>query len=104
MVEVAGRDLDLDLRLEQRRTLKVGVGWPLLRGHPQGALERVSYGGGRRGDLSLGQAHQRETGLGIPPGAMSGQQGLLRPVDLSPPESDPSELAQGPSHLASQVR
>ena len=31
-VEVADRDLDLDLRLEQRRALQVGVRWPLLRG------------------------------------------------------------------------
>ena len=42
--DVAGRDLDLDLRLEQRRALQVGVRWPLLRRHPQGALEGVSDG------------------------------------------------------------
>jgi hypothetical protein len=28
--EVAARDLDLDLRLEQRRTLQVAVRWQLL--------------------------------------------------------------------------
>ena len=102
--DVAGRDLDLDLRLEQRRALQVGVRWSLLRRHPQGALEGVSDGGGRGGHVSLGQTHQRETRLGIPPGAMSGQQRFLRAGDVSLVESDPSELVERPPELASQVR
>ncbi len=102
--DVADRDLDLDLRLEQRRALQVGVRWPLLRGHPQRALERVSYGGSRGGRVSLGQAHQSETRLGIPPSTMSGQQGFLRARDVSLVKSDPSELVQRPSELAPQVR
>ena len=60
--------------------------------------------GNRRGGIALGKTHERETGLGIPPRAMSGEQGLLRARDVSPVESDPSELAQRPSELASQVR
>ena len=55
-VDVAGRDLDLDLRLEQRRALQVGVRWPLLGGHPQRMLERVSDGRGRRRRRLLGPA------------------------------------------------
>ena len=102
-VEVAGRNLDLDLRLEQRRPPQLGVGRQLLRGHVQGVLERVADGGGRRGHVALGETHQRETGLRIPPGAMSGQEGFLRAVDVSLAQSDPSELGQRPPELASQV-
>jgi len=102
-VDVAGRDLDLDLRLEERRPLQVGVRWSLPRGHPQGVLERVSYRGRRRGYVSLGQTYQRQTGLGIPAGYMSGQQGLFRAFDVSFSKSDQSELAERPSQLASQV-
>ena len=102
-VDVAGRDLDLDLRLEQRRALQVGVRWSLLGRHPQGALEGVSDRGRRGGRVSLGQTHQRETRLGIPPGAMSGQQGFLRAGDVSLVQPDPSELVQRPPELASQV-
>ena len=79
------------------------VRWPLLRGHPQRALEGVSDGGGRGGRVALGQTHQRETRLRIPPGAMSRQQGFLRAGDVSLVQSDPSELVQRPPELASQV-
>ena len=41
--------------------------------------------------------------MGIPPGAVSGEQGFLRAGDVSLVESDPSELVQRPPELASQV-
>jgi hypothetical protein len=47
---------------------------------------------------------ERETGLGIPPGSMSGQQRLLGAFDVCLSKSDPSELGEGPSQLASQVK
>ena len=71
---------------------------------PARALEGVSDGGGRSGHVSLGQTHQRETRLGIPPGAMGGQQGFLRARDVSLVKADPSELVQRPPELAAQVR
>ena len=43
-------------------------------------------------------------GWGIPPGAMSGQQGVLRARDVCLVKADPSELVQRPPELASQVR
>ena len=103
-VDVAGRDLDLDLRLEQRRPLQVAVRWSLLGWHPQGALEGVSYRGGRRGHVALGQTHQREARLRIPPGAMGAQQGFLGAGDVSLVQSDPPQLVQRPPQLAPQVR
>ena len=102
--DVAGRDLDLHLRLEQRRALQVGVGWPLLRGHPHGTFDGISYGGSRGGHVALGQTHQRESRLRIPSGAVSGQQGFLGTCDVSFVKADPSELIQRPPELASQVR
>src|SRR4029450_5852061 len=56
--DVAGRDRDLALRLEQRCALQVGVGWSLLGGHRQWALEGVSYGGRRGGRVALGRRHR----------------------------------------------
>ena len=102
-VDVAGRDGDLDLRLEQRGALQVGVRWSLLGRHPQGMLEGVSYRGGRGGHVALGQTHQGETRLGVPPGAMSRQQGLLGAGDVSLVQSDPSQLVERPAELAPQV-
>ena len=102
--EVAARDLDLDLRVEQRGPLQVGVGWQLLRRNPRGMLERVPYGGGCRGHVAARQAHQRETRLGLPPNAMRGQERLLGAVDVALAQPDPSELAERPSHLTTQVR
>jgi hypothetical protein len=99
--EVSSSDLDLDLRLEQRRPLQVRIRWQLLGGHAQGVLERVSNGGRCRGHVALGKTHQRETGLRVPPGAMSGQKRLFGAFDVSLAKSDPPELAQGPAHLAS---
>jgi hypothetical protein len=58
----------------------------------------------RRGDLAPRQLDQRETGLGIPSGSMSGQQRSLGAFDVSLSKSDPSELGEGPPQLASQVR
>ncbi len=54
--------------------------------------------------MSPSEAHQRQRRLGIPPGAVSGEQRLLGAVDVSPTKSDPSELAQWPPQLAPQVR
>ena len=54
--------------------------------------------------LPLGQTDQRETGLGIPSGPISRQQGFLGAVDVAFAQSDSSELAQWPSQFASQVR
>ncbi|MGH2499625.1 MAG: hypothetical protein ACRDF0_06005, partial [Candidatus Limnocylindria bacterium] len=51
----------------------------------------------------MGQTHQRETRLRIPPGTMSRQESFLRARDLSLVKSDPSELVQRPPELASQV-
>ena len=67
--DVAGRDLDLDLRLQQWRPLQLAVRRTLLEGHPHRMLERVSDRRGRRGCVALGQPHERETGLRIPAGA-----------------------------------
>ena len=39
--DVTAANLDLDLRLEQRRALQVGAGWALLGRHPQGVIEGV---------------------------------------------------------------
>ena len=103
-IDVAGCDLDLDLRLEQRCPLQLGVWWQLLRGDSWRTVERVLYEGRRGGDVSSRQLDERETGLRIPPGLMRGQQRLLGSVDVSFPQPDPAELGQGPSELASQVR
>ena len=102
--DVAGRDLDLDLRLEQWRALQIGVRRPLLEGHAHRMLERVSDRRGRGGYVPLGEPHERETGLRIPAGAMSGQKRFLGAFDVSPAKPDPPELAQRPSHLAAQIR
>jgi len=83
--------------------LQIAVGRPLLERHPRWLVERVSDRRGRRGCVSLGQPHERETGLRIPAGAMSSQKGLLGAFDVSRAKSDPPELAQRPSHLAPQV-
>jgi Transposase IS116/IS110/IS902 family len=101
--EVARRDRDLDLGFEQRRPLQGGVRWALPRRHSQGAVEGVPDGGGRGGRVPLGQAHQREARLGIPAGAMSGQQGVLGARDVSLVQADPTELAQRPPELAPEV-
>jgi hypothetical protein len=82
-VDVAGRELDLHLRLEKGCPVQAAVRRPLLRWHSQGSLERVSYRRGRRGHVSFGQVHERETRLGIPSGAMCGEQGLLGAFDVS---------------------
>jgi hypothetical protein len=66
-------------------------------------IEGIADGGNRARRVSLGQPHQRETRLGIPPGAMCGQQGFLGACDVSPVQADPAELGQRPSELASQV-
>ena len=102
-VDVAGRDLDLDLCLEQRHAPQLSVRWQLLRGHPEGPLQRVPYAVHRSGYVSLGQAHEREAGLGIPTCAMSREQRLLCAFDVALTKANPSELAQRPPHLASQV-
>ena len=81
-VDVAGCDLDLDLRLEQRRALQVGVRWALLGRHPQGVIEGVSDGGGRGGHVASSQLHQREARLGIPPGVVSREECFLRAHDV----------------------
>ena len=101
--DVAGRDRDLDLRLQQRRALQLGVRWSLLRRHPHRVLEGVPDGGGRRGGVSSGEMHQREARLGVPPGAVSGQQRFLGARDVALVQPDPSELVQRPAQLASQV-
>ena len=102
-VEVAGRDRDLDLRLEQRGALQVGVRWSFLGRHPQRVLEGVSDRRCRSGDVTLGQPHEGETRLRIPPGTMSSQQGLLCSGDIALVQSNPSQLVQWPSQLAPQV-
>jgi hypothetical protein len=54
--------------------------------------------------VSLRQTHQREARLGLPPDAMRGQEGLLGAVNVPLAQPDPSQLAERPSHLPSQVR
>ena len=67
-------------------------------------LERVPDGRGRGRHVALGQAHQRETRLRVPPRAVGGEQGLVRTRDVTPVQADPSELVQRPPQLTSQVR
>ena len=102
-VDVPDGDLDLDLRLEQRRPLQRSVRWAFLGGHPHRALERIPNGGGRSVRVALGQSHQRENRLGVPPGAVCRQQRLLRSGEVSLVQSDPAELVQRPPELPSQV-
>jgi hypothetical protein len=102
-VGVAGGDGDLDLRLEQRGALQIGVRWSFLGRHPHGVLEGVSYRFGRTGHVALSKAHQGETGLGIPPGAVSRQQRFLRTDDIALVEPDPSQFVERPPQLAPQV-
>jgi hypothetical protein len=98
------RDLDLHLRIEEGRALQVAVGWQFLRGGSQRTVQRVSYGGDRRGRVSLRQTHQGETGLGFPAQPMRGQEGLLGAVDVALAQPDQPELAERPSQLPTQVR
>ena len=49
--------------------------------------------------VPLGQTHQGQAGLWVPSGVLSGEQGLLRAVDVSPSQSDPSKFAQRPAQL-----
>src|SRR5215213_6496711 len=67
-------------------------------------VQRLSYGGRRRRRVALRQTHERQTGLGLPPDAMRAEERLLRAVDVPLAHTDPSELAEWPSHLAPQVR
>ena len=53
--------------------------------------------------VSLSQPHERETGLRIPAGLVSGEEGFLCAFDVSFQQADPSELAQRPPELAPQV-
>ena len=53
--------------------------------------------------VSLGETHEREARLGIPPGAVSRQQRLLGTGDVALVQSDPAELVQRPPQLATQV-
>ena len=53
--------------------------------------------------VSLSQPHERETGLRIPSGLVSREEGFLCAFDVSFQQPDPSELAQRPPELASQV-
>ena len=62
-----GRDLDLDLRLEQRGTTELGVRGQLLRGDLHRILEGLSDGGQGRRQVPLGEPHEGEGGLGVPP-------------------------------------
>ena len=102
--DVARRDLDLDLRGEEGRSLQVVVRWSLLRRHPHGAIKGIAYGGGRRGRVALGETHQRQTRLGVPSRSMSRQQRFLRAPEVSLVEPNASELGERPPELASQVR
>ena len=52
-----------------------------------------------RRHVALGQPHQGQAGLRVPSGVVSGEQGLLRALDVSPAQSDPSKLAQRPAEL-----
>src|SRR5258706_12064768 len=102
-VEVARRNRDLHLCLEQRRTPKIRVRGQLFRRHLRGPLERVAYGSRRQDDVPMGQMNQCKARLRIPPGVVSREQGLLCASDISFPQSYPSELGERPSELASQV-
>ena len=102
-VDVPTCDRDLDLRLEQRGALQIGVRWSLLGRHSQGVVEGVSYRVRRTGDVTSGKLHQGKTGFGIPAGPMSGQQRFLGADEISLVKSDPSELVQRPAQLAPQV-
>src|SRR5215211_5924519 len=103
-VEIAARDLDLDLGVEQRCPLQLGVRRALLRRDARGMLQRVAYGGGRRDEVSSRERHQSETWLRLPPRAMRGQESLFGPVEIALAQPDPPELAERPSHLTAQVR
>ena len=60
-------------------------------------LERFSYGGGRRGEVTSRQRHQREPRLRLPADAMRGQEGLFGAVEVALAQTDPPELAERPS-------
>ena len=94
---------ELDLRLEQRSTPQVGARRQLLRRHERGAVEGLADRSRRGVDIALGQSHQRETGLWVPPSLMRCHEGLFRAVDVASAQSDPAELGQRPSQLASQI-
>jgi hypothetical protein len=99
-LEFAGRDLDLDLRLEQRHPTKIRVRRQLLRWHLHRILESVPYGGGRQRHVPLGQTDQGQAGLRVPSGVASGEQGRLRALNVSPSQPDPSKFAQRPAELS----
>jgi hypothetical protein len=99
-VDLAGGDLDLDLCLEQRRSLQVVVRRPLLGRDPQGALESLPDRRGRPRGVALGQANQRESGLGVPTRPLRREQCLLGTVGVSAVQPDPPQLAERP--VASQ--
>ena len=103
-VEVAGSNLDLDRCLEERRTTQLGVRGQLLRGYVQWVLEGFAYGRGCQRHVSLSQPHEGETGLRIPSGLVSREEGFLCAFDVSFQQPDPSELAQRPSELAPKER
>ena len=103
-VDVTGGDLDLDLSLEQRSSLQVGVRRSLLRGHAQRALQRVPDRGESGGDIALGETREGEIRLGIPSRPMTGQQRLLGTCDVPFVEADAAQLVQRPAEFAPQIR
>ena len=76
--QIAGRDRDLGLRLEERRLAKLGVRRKLLGRDRERMLERVANGIGGERDVALREVHEREAGLRVPANLVRRAKGLLR--------------------------
>ena len=97
--QVAGRDRDLGLRLEERRSAKLGVRRKLLGRDRERMLERVADGIGGERDVALGEVHERETGLRVPADLVRRAKGLLRAADVSPAQADSAELHRAANRI-----
>src|SRR5215212_9688171 len=102
-IEVAGRDLDLDLRFEQGCQSQFRVRWQLLGWDVQGMLQCSLDGLYSQRDLTLGKMHQGEAGLWVPPDLVRREERLFRALNVSPAQPDAAQFGQRPPELSSQV-
>ena len=54
-------------------------------------------------DVTLGQMHEGEAGLRVPPGLVCGEECRFRALEVAPAQADAAEFGQGPPELAAQV-
>jgi hypothetical protein len=66
-------------------------------------LQRVADGLGSQGCIPLGQMHQGEAGLGVPPDLVCRQECLFSSLDISPAQPDATQFGQRPPELPAQV-